>query len=293
MESINERYIDRSHGDYNLLVKSGESVEIPAIDYYFDNVIIEENAHLIISENSENWVLIDCRQNFTLNGSITFRKFIADNSVRELMVDGVSYKHQFKIDNLGGNGGNSGFTEGNLKFNGAVGTANYGGGGGAGGFWSRRIGFSHGAHGSQNIGGVTSFSYGGNGLERKKYSNGGMLFLNIGHDFFIGSNNLIDMQGEDGENGLAGKEGSGSISSASYITGSGGGGGAPGGEGGVFYHRVAGNYSGAVLKTLVNGGKGGKGGIGGRYPESRFPSCNGLNGQDGERGRSGFVKVVR
>ena len=288
-----ENFIDRSNGEYNLHIKSGESVEIPAIDYYFDNVIIEESANLIIAENSENWLLINCRQNFTLEGTIIFKKFIADKTLRELMVDGVRYTHQYKIDNLGGKGGDSGFTDGNHKFSGASGNSTFGGGGGAGGYWHRRSGATPGAAGSNEIGGVTSFSYGGNGAKRKKYCNGGILFLNIGHDFFIGKNNLIDLRGEDGESGVAGKNGTGSIRGMSSVIASGGGGGAPGGEGGVLYHKVGGNYSGYVLKTLVNGGTGGTEGKGGRFPENDFPSCHGLDGGKGENGRSGFVKVVR
>lgn len=293
MGSTIDNFIDKSNGEYNLHIKAGQSLEIAAIDYFFDNVIIEENGQLIVTPNSENWVLIDCRQDFTLEGSIIYRKFIADTTSRELKVNNIPYIHAFKQDNLGGDGGNSGFQDLTPKSTGAKGSTTYGGGGGSGAYFHRRSRNTLGANGNQNLGGVTSFSYGGNGAIRKKYCSGGLLFLNIGHDFFIGEKNLIDLRGEDGENGLNGKAGSGSVRSMSCIQGSGGGGGAPGGEGGVLYHKVGGNYAGHLLKALVTGGIGGVGGKGGRFPENDFPSGHGLDGGTGENGRTGFVKIVR
>lgn len=290
LKPIPRRFIDRTDGEYNLIVPAGEELTLPAIDHFFDNVTIEEGGVLRIAKESENWTLIDCRKDFKLLGSIIFRQFASDIVERELVVADKIYKHTFRLDKLGGKGGNSGGGGGGTIqiFNGAPPTTAYGGGGAAGGYHTRRTGTYPGAHASGPTGGITSFSRGGDGGRRAPYSNGGIIFLNIGHDFTIGAKHQVDLRGEDGTAGTAGMNGR--ESSTQWLAGSGGGGGGPGGEGGVLYHRVKGEYSGAVLQPLVDGGRGGAGGAGGSTPSAYL---RGGLGEPGNSGRQGHVKTVR
>jgi hypothetical protein len=283
-------FVSKENGEYNLLVPSGKVVTIPAIDFYFDNILIEEDGILQISEASENWMKLECGNNFTLNGSIVYRKFLADNIERSIVVENILYKHRFKNDNKGGNGGDSGEIVGTIPVSkGVLGTTLFGGGGAAGGYQTSRGNVWPGAVGTEEVGGATPNCKGGDGQRRKKYINGGMLFLDIGNDFIIGPKNKIDLRGEDG--GDNGNNGSDGYLRSGRVMGSGGGGGAPGGEGGVLYHKVKNSYSGSLLNILVNGGVGGTGGLGGESPSPEVVKGN--NGENGENGRIGFVKIIR
>lgn len=278
--------VRRIGDDYNLLVPAGQTVEVPAIDYVFDNVTIEEGGTLLVQPQAENWVLIQCRRDFILNGSIEFRRFVSDEEERQLQVGSQTYRHASRMDRLGGAGGASGFSR-QGPWAGASGTPRFGGGGGAGGMGTRN-GSYPGAAATGRVGPATNIpSKGGDGGQGALYGNGGLLFLDVGA-FQFGPSNVIDLRGSDGAPGTAGSHGRNVTGGAIY--GSGGGGGAPGGAGGVLYHRGR-SYDGALLRVRVDGGNGGAAGAGGRAAQVNANTA-GLPGAAGQDGRPGFSRLA-
>ena len=177
-----------------LIVKSGQILELPARTHQYSRIDIEKGARLTIKENSQAWCILYCTGDVTIKGAIIFRKFLSTNkSINAISPSGEQLTHTYSLENIGGGGGDGGEGFGSprgIGGGGAQGTNAFGGGGGSGA--AVIINFPHphqsrnGNNGNGSSGGRRQFTHdgeGGDGGKRGKFSNGGLLFIYCQGDF--------------------------------------------------------------------------------------------------------------
>src|SRR5690606_7721115 len=227
----------------DLIVKSGETLTLNNRTYQYNNVIIERNATLIITEQSTRWFILWASGDVKIEGKIIANNFrVGPRTVNDKTPDGKTISHTFNNDTEGGAGGNGGKAVGGTPGSrsggrGANGNTKAGGGGGSGGGIfiagaSTRLG-GNGRDATDWRGAPLAElgfdNQGGDGGRLNSHSNGGLVFIYCGGTF-IGQGGQLDIKGSKGEKGKDG--GRGTTSNRGYCGGGGGGGGAPGGEGG-------------------------------------------------------------
>jgi hypothetical protein len=274
----------------DLVVKSGETLELSNRTYQYKNVLIESGGKIVITQQSTRWFILWASGNVIIAGKILGRYFRTGlRTVSDKTPDGRTITHEYKNESRGGAGGNGGIAFGGTPGSrsggrGAEGTTDAGGGGGSGGgIYIAGPGTRLGGHGQDatNWRGAPLAqdgigNQGGDGGRIEPNANGGLIFIYAGGEF-IGTGGNIVVVGSPGVNGQSG--GRGVDSNRGYRGGGGGGGGAPGGEGGHVI-IVAGNLT-SECKVEVSGGGGGPGGLGGKPEHGATSAYAGENGSAG------------
>jgi hypothetical protein len=257
----------------SIIVKAGDPPKlIPARTYDLDTLIIERGARVIVTENSQQWLLLICRGDAQIDGELIFEKFIRTaNPITATTPDGQQLTHTFSSTAKCGNGGNGGIFNTHPGGHGAMAGADYGGGGGSGGYYQ---GGGHAGTDATDINGAgVSIMAGGKGGRLSLYCNGGLVYLSVSGR--LSGSGVIRLRGLDGVNGTDG--GPGEPGGGSAASGGGGGGGSAGGEGGRLKIRASNRDD--FIDAQLSGGKKGLGGQGGHHAQ---------NGSDGEDGASGY-----
>ncbi len=270
--------IEESNEDF--VVRSGTTKRIFPRTYNYRNVIIENNAQLIVEERSRKWLVFMCEKLFTIHGKLIYRRFYdVPTNIDETAVDGTRLVRKFDATVKAGNGGNGGLHQSAEGGHGAAGTRLSGGGGGGGACFSG--GRMHtGGHASGTQGGYP-LRRGGSGAVQSRFFHGGLIYISAGDTIEAGGG-LIDLGAENGAAGGGGENGHnppGQYGAA----GGGGGGGAPGGNGGILLLRAPKTYVDPENLNL-SGGISGSGGSAGAY--------NGRPGFSGTTGTNGFVEFL-
>lgn len=271
----------------NLVLESGQVMNIPPRLYAYDTIHIKQNAVLKVNDNGAKWLVLKAAV-IICEGTIEYLNFRrAVGPVIFTLDNGERIEHIFN-EGLGGSGGNG---SGNGRQQGGLGyrTNDYnGGGGGSGAYYvgTPRANFPGNAatdfRGAPSAGG-SSECFGGNGA-RQPYGHGGLVCMVAGKIKFGPSARII-LRGANGANGSAGGRGDcyggGQVY---YWGGGGGGGGSAGGNGGVLIVKCSDVTNQPSVMVNVNPGVGGRGGAGGKDARCSNDGQAGMPGEDGEQG---------
>lgn len=249
-----------------IVVRGGETRILPSRVLSLTALVIQAGGTLEIEPGASGWAVFSISEKCEISGELVFRNFSARR--QEFLTQtpkGYSISHKFFMDNIGGDGGpGSNRAPAAMGGLGAFGDVDYGGGGGGGAIYSRGSGRGYpGQDGVRWRGGrgLHPSNYGGNGGQRGRFSNGGLLCIET--DGLITGDGVIDLRAQPGQPG---------ITKSGHAAGGSGAGG-PGGEGGValLFSKSANE----ALRFLLDGGVGGTGGDG---------NNPGTSGEDGGPG---------
>ncbi|WP_143247458.1 hypothetical protein [Agaribacterium haliotis] len=274
----------------SLHLKAGETLELAARAYHFQNVLIEPGAALVLLPEACDWLSLKVDNNCIVHGDLICRQFMDVMQAPTLDIDAgltLSYAYNLRLrSGAGGGGGALQAPSGELAGGrGAPGSRYAGGGGGAGAFVrgaQHQVGASataaRGARSQQSLAG-----HGGDGASQVRAMNGALLYLQVGAVLDMSLGRIV----ASGLNGQAGASGA-DVSNAFHDAPGGGGGGAVGGNGGCVVIRAA-QHNCRPERIDVSGGQGGAGGAGGRCL-GRAGSA--AAGQGGDNGDEGFVDFL-
>lgn len=258
-----------------LHVASGTQKRMLPRTYTFESIIIENEAKLIIQENSIQWLILMVKGNIRIDGELIFEKFATrPGDINATAPDGRLLTHHFETESASGAGGRGGNHESAVGGSGAPGDLSYGGGGGGSGGFYRLGGCVNGQNAVGRFGArqITD-NNGGDGGTWTRNCNGGLIYLAVAGEA-MGSGNIRvnGLDGAPGQNGQLGWDRPGIYG----VAGGGGGGGSAGGHGGRIVLACKSIWP--NLQFSSTPGMGGVGGKGGRN------ACDGNPGQDGVAG---------
>lgn len=250
-----------------LLIRTGEEQRLGATRHEYSKVTVQSGAVLRIEKGSREAFQIICKGDMEFHGTIIALDFSSDERTRVINYpDARTFECVYRNQNRGGDGG-QGTTAYGGGGRGARGTKESGGGGGGGGSAQFRDGPGGGWHTFTNgedatnvqgaNGGHPKGGIGGDGADRARHCNGGIVYLIVKGNF-DGTGGRIEAFGSNGPSGQ-----SGSLNPyQGYAAGreGGGGGGAPGGQGGFVAIYVEGVVKAWPEAPILNGGAGGRGG---------------------------------
>jgi hypothetical protein len=264
-----------------IVLSAGERRTVYARPFLLGRLVIPKGAALVVPRAGQTWLIFDVEGDAVIDGQVIYREVPQlRGPIESVAPNGDTLVHEFSYANRGGSGGTGGEFQGRRGGRGSEGSTEYGGGGGSGGWHYRLPRPGNGRPGAGRFGGAGAYGdvgRGGDGGERDRYPNGGLVYINVSG--VLTGTGTIDVRGMRGRDGLPGA--AGSRPGINGSGGGGGGGGGPGGAGGAVVIRASNNTSNLGLR--VDGGAGGPPGAGGRAAR------DGQRGEDGAPGKTQFL----